>query len=70
MENYISRIIFVWSLNVLKSGEIKVKIQDFENINDILKMAENKSLKRKRRSRRYDIKYKPRFERGLSTKRT
>ncbi|CAC5360292.1 unnamed protein product [Mytilus coruscus] len=71
-------------LNALKSDEIKVKIQDFENIqnqsqsevdaalhslHDILKMAANKSLKRKPKSRRNDIKSKPWFDKGLSTMR-
>ncbi|CAC5370580.1 unnamed protein product [Mytilus coruscus] len=71
-------------LNALKSDEIKVKIQDFENIqnqsqsevdaalhwlHDILKMAANKSLKRKTKSRRNGIKSKPWFDKGLSTMR-
>ncbi|CAC5368560.1 unnamed protein product [Mytilus coruscus] len=61
-------------LNALKSEEIKVKIQDFKHIqtqsqseveaalhslHDTLKMAANKSLKRKTKSRRNGIKSKP-----------
>ncbi|CAC5362799.1 unnamed protein product [Mytilus coruscus] len=71
-------------LNALKSDEVKVKIQDFENIqnqsqsevdaalhslHDILKMAANKSLKRKTKSRRNGIKSKPWFDKGLSSMR-
>ncbi|CAC5384665.1 unnamed protein product [Mytilus coruscus] len=80
MGNYISRII----LNAFKSEEIKVKIQDLKNIqtqsqsevedalhslHDILKMAANKSLKRKTKSRRNGIKSKPWFDKGLSSMR-
>ncbi|CAC5385961.1 unnamed protein product [Mytilus coruscus] len=71
-------------LYVLKSEEIKVKIQDFKNIQTqsqseveavlhslhyILKMAANKSLKRKTKSRRNGIKSKPWFDKGLSSTR-
>ncbi|CAC5391155.1 unnamed protein product [Mytilus coruscus] len=71
-------------LNALKSDAVKVKIQDFKNIetqsqseveaalhslHDILKMSANKSLKRKIKSRRKDIKSKPWFDKGLSTMR-